>query len=624
MLAKLLKTEYRDNQNFRDLPHNAADEPKNLPTCLCNRKWRKLRSRIQPGRLRGASLRSTRNRLTKTANRTALFVIFLALFTLTISSGIQGQDKGKTGSAKASSEPAEIQFWNRQIATMRTDLAGGSPQDRADRAMEKLRELPLGTSIDEIELHPINVEGQDGVGFTYKGKVLFFLASGDLDKEGGESLTTAERNALNALKEALKAREDERSWPVIRTGILYTLLGLALLVGFVWLVWRAYHTIFNYLRSKERSLTVRIRLWGVDLVPHIAGLLYTLLRVAAWLLTLGSLYAWLTLSLGHFPYTEPWSHQLGGYVFHFFGNLGLATVNSLPGVFSCIVIFLITRWVIRLGKAFFRQVSSGALQLSWMDADVAQATERIFTFVAWVFSAVVAYPYIPGSSTEAFKGISVFFGVVVSLGSTGIINQIMSGLFVVYSKALKTGDWVVVNEKEGQVLEVGLLAVKIRTIEEQEVTIPNSVIVNTTTTNFTRLGKLDGSVANVTVTIGYDAPWRQVHALLLMGADRTPNVRKHPAAYVVQRALSDFYVEYTLILHLESERLRVETLSNLHANIQDAFNEFGVQIMSPHFMMQPQQDVVVPRAKWYTAPGTPESSKAAAPNLPEKHFEAGK
>ena len=176
-----------------------------------------------------------------------------------------------------------------------------------------------------------------------------------------------------------------------------------------------------------------------------------------------------------------------------------------------------------------------------MDPDVAQATERIFTFVAWVFAALVAYPYIYlAPAPKRSRASSVFFGVVVSLGSSGIINQIMSGLFVVYSKALKTGEWVVVNEKEGQVLEVGLLAVKIRTIEEQEVTIPNSVIVTTTTTNFTRLGKFDGSVANVTVTIGYDAPWRQVHALLLLGAERTSNIRKSPAAYVVQRALSDF------------------------------------------------------------------------------------
>ena len=303
--------------------------------------------------------------------------------------------------------------------------------------------------------------------------------------------------------------------------------------------------------------------------------------------------------------------------------MGLAAINALPGIFSCIVIFLITRWVVRLGKAFFRQVSSGALRLSWMDADVAHATERIFTFVAWVFAAVVAYPYIPGSSTEAFKGISVFFGVVVSLGSTGIINQIMSGLFVVYSKALKTGDWVVVNDKEGEVLEVGLLAVKIRTIEEQEVTLPNSVIVNTTTTNYTRTGRIDASVVTVTVTIGYDAPWRQVQALLLMAAGRTSNLREAPAPYVVQRALSDFYVAYTLIAHLESEKLRVETTSNLNANIQDAFNEYGVQIMSPHFMIQPQKNVVVDRSNWYTAPATPGNTGESASTLPDKHFKAG-
>ncbi len=526
--------------------------------------------------------------------------------------------------AKASApsvEPASIHFWNRPIATLRSNLAGADPEERAQRAMDKLKELPLGTTLDQIEQHPIKVEDQEGVAFTHKGKVLLFLATGDLDQESGQTLTTATQSTLNNLKEALQAREDERRWPVIRSGILYTLIGLAVLIAFLWVVWKTYHSFYDYLHAKERSVTFTLRVYGVDLVPHIVGLIYTLLRVFAWMLTLGSLYAWLTISLGRFPYTAPWGNQLGGYVFRFIGRLGLAAINSLPGVFSCIVIFLITRWIVRLGRAFFRQVSSGALRLSWMDPDVAQATERIFAFIAWVFAAVVAYPYIPGSSTEAFKGISVFFGLVVSLGSTGIINQIMSGMFVVYSKALKPGDWVVVNEKEGEVLEVGLLAVKIRTIEQQEVTIPNSVIVSTTTTNYTRLGKLDGSVASVTVTIGYDAPWRQVHALLLLGAERTGNLRRHPAPQVVQRALSDFYIAYTLVVHLEDEKLRVETLSALHANLQDAFNEYGVQIMSPHFMMQPPHNVGVDPSKWYAAPAT--DPNGPPPNA-AKHFEAGK
>jgi small-conductance mechanosensitive channel len=532
---------------------------------------------------------------------------------------------GAKASAKdASVEPATIDFWNRPIATLRSSLAGADPQDRVARAVVRLNELPLTVRAADIELHPIKVEDQDGIGFAWgNGTILFFLGTGDLDKESGETLASASKAALRRLDEALIARESERSWPVIRRGLLFTLVGLALMVLFWWLVWKAYHFVFDYLHEKERTFPFRMRFWGIDFLPHVAGVFYTLLRVAAWLFTLGALYSWLTVSLGHFPYTQPWGKQLGGYVFHFFGSLGIAAIDSLPGIFSCIVIFLITRWVIRLGKAFFREVSSGALRLSWMDPDVAHATERIFTFIAWVFAAVVAYPYIPGSSTEAFKGISVFFGVVVSLGSTGIINQIMSGLFVVYSKALKSGDWVVVNDKEGQVLEVGLLAVKIRTIEEQEVTIPNSVIVNTTTTNFTRLGKLDGSVASLTVTIGYDAPWRQVHALLLLATERTANVRKDPAPYVVQRALSDFYVEYTLILHLEGERLRVQTLSHLHANIIDAFNEFGVQIMSPHFMMQPQQNVVVDRSNWFTAPAKPGNGDPSV-SANDQRFTAGK
>jgi len=288
-------------------------------------------------------------------------------------------------------------------------------------------------------------------------------------------------------------------------------------------------------------------------------------------------------------------------------DMGAAAIRTLPGLLAVIVIFTVTRWIVRLGRALFDQIAAGKITVYWMDADVAHATQRIFAAITWVFAIIIAYPYIPGSDTEAFKGISVFFGLVVSLGSTGIINQIMSGLFVVYSRALKSGEWVKVNDTEGEVLEVGLLAAKVRTIEGQEVTIPNSVLVGTSTTNFTRLGHPEGMIASVTVTIGYDAPWRQVQALLLRAADRTPNVRKHPAPYVLQRQLSDFYVEYTLIVRLDDEKQRIETISDLNAQIQDAFNEFGVQIMSPHYMVQPDENVVIPPAKWHAPPAEPKS-----------------
>jgi small-conductance mechanosensitive channel len=184
-------------------------------------------------------------------------------------------------------------------------------------------------------------------------------------------------------------------------------------------------------------------------------------------------------------------------------------------------------------------------------------------------------------------------------------------------KALKTGEWVKVNETEGKVLEVGLLAAKIRTIEGQEVTIPNSVLVGTSTRNYTRLGHPDGMSLSSTVTIGYDAPWRQVHALLELAADRTPNISKTPKPCVVQKQLSDFYVEYTLVARLDDEQLRIQTVSNLNSAIQDAFNEFGVQIMSPHYMIQPNGSVIVPREKWDAKPSPP------LPRIPRKADDPG-
>jgi small-conductance mechanosensitive channel len=277
-----------------------------------------------------------------------------------------------------------------------------------------------------------------------------------------------------------------------------------------------------------------------------------------------------------------------------------------------VLIFIATRWLIRMANVLFEQVATGRISVTWMDADVAHATKRIFSAILWVFAIIIAYPYIPGSQTQAFKGLSVLFGLVISLGSTGIINQITSGLFVVYSKALKTGEWVKINETEGEVLDVGLLAAKIRTIEGQEVTIPHSVLVGTSTRNYTRLGHPDGMSVSSTITIGYNAPWRQVHALLELAADRTPNISKVPKPCVVQKQLSDFYVEYTLIARLDDEKSRIETVSRLNSAIQDAFNEFGVQIMSPHYMIQPNTSVIVPREKWDAKPSPP------LPRIPRK------
>ncbi len=220
----------------------------------------------------------------------------------------------------------------------------------------------------------------------------------------------------------------------------------------------------------------------------------------------------------------------------------------------------------------------------------------------WVFAIVVAYPYLPGSQTDAFKGVSVFLGLMVTFGSSGLVNQIMSGFMITYSRALRVGDFVRIGDVEGTVTHLGVLSTKVKTLRQEEVTIPNAVVVAQTTTDYSRTSETEGVFTPTSVTIGYDTPWRQVQSLLLLAAERTAGLRREPKPLVLQTALEDFYVKYTLFVCLERQQSRLITLDALHANIQDLFNEYGVQIMSPNYVLDPAAPKVVPKQNWFAAP----------------------
>jgi small-conductance mechanosensitive channel len=267
------------------------------------------------------------------------------------------------------------------------------------------------------------------------------------------------------------------------------------------------------------------------------------------------------------------------------------------------VILTAANGLTRLVAQLFAGVRSGGIHLRWLRAETAEATRRIVTVLIWVFALAVAYPYVPGSGSIAFQGISVLLGVLISLGSASLVNHAMSGLVVVYSRAFQPGDFVRVGETEGVVQELGALSTKIAT-PWGEITVPHGVAVSASTINYTRPVRGSGSLVSTTVTIGYDAPWRQVHALLLEAAAHTSGVRRAPEPHVLQRALSDFYVAYQLVAHVERPELSPEVLSELHQQIQDRFNAAGVQIMSPHFALQPAHPVSVPESRWFAPPAT--------------------
>ena len=227
--------------------------------------------------------------------------------------------------------------------------------------------------------------------------------------------------------------------------------------------------------------------------------------------------------------------------------------------------------------------------------------------VVWLFALAMAYPYLPGAQTEAFKGLSVLVGLMISLGATSVIGQGASGLILMYTRTMRVGEYVRIGDHEGTVVEAGLFVTRIRTGLGEELTVSNSIVVGSVTKNYSRVVKGAGFVLDTTVTIGYDAPWRQVEAMLLEAARRTEGVVQEPPSRVHQTALSDFYVEYRLVTYAVPKRSvpRALVLTALHANIQDVFNEYGVQIMSPHYLGDPAQAKVVPRKDWFPAPAGP-------------------
>jgi len=248
------------------------------------------------------------------------------------------------------------------------------------------------------------------------------------------------------------------------------------------------------------------------------------------------------------------------------------------------VLFFITRYVLRMLRYFFNQVGEGKVTIAGLDAEVAPITYRLLKILILVFVAVVAYPYIPGSSSPAFKGISIFVGVLFSLGSSSAIANLIAGVGLTYMRSFRVGDVIKVGDSLGVVLERRLYITRLRTYKNHIITIPNNTIFSSHVTNLSQqIRKGDGLILYTSVTIGYDAPWKTVHQLLIDAATRTTHVLKSPPPFVLQTALNDFYVTYELNAYTDAPEIMPWVYGELHENIQDAFNDAGVEIMSPHY-----------------------------------------
>jgi len=492
--------------------------------------------------------------------------------------------------AADTAKEASLTVANRSIVTFRVAFNGADPAGRVARALARMEAAEERGLREAVVLVPVVVEGQRAVGLRVADLVLFHVAEGDLDSGAGQGLDEVARAARDRLADALHAQAEQRRWPVLLRGFGLSLLASLVLALALWTVWRATAWITN--RFEQPAAPAR----RGSFLAYASSVLERLCQLAGLFISAGLVFAWLDFVLWMFPGTQPIAERMGGVVTNAAGRVLQGAVEAIPGLIVVVVILFLAQSLSEASNAIFRAIARRQLTIPRIHPETASATRRLVTMCIWAFALVAAYPYLPGSNSDVFKGISVLIGAMVTLGSTGIVNQLMSGLVLVYSRALRVGDYVVVGEQEGVVSEIGTLATKIVTMRNEEITIPNAVLVGNPIRNYSKLSEAQGTMISTKVTIGYDAPWRQVHELLLAAAAATAGIREKPAPFVLQRSLSDFYVEYELFVNVDKPIERPHVLSVLHGHIQDGFAAAGVQIMSPHFMDQPAAPVLPPRA----------------------------
>jgi small-conductance mechanosensitive channel len=537
------------------------------------------------------------------AHRLTVFLLALLCLCAAPAARAQPAASAPVAAAAAAPPPAQLEFMNRPIATLRATLGAVDPASRVANAQAVLDALPEHALDQPVTTLTGQMGEHSGVMFYARTHPLFAYAHEDALPASGsfdDHVASVERN----LNEALAARRAQMHWPNLVRGAALAAIAFAVLLALIWLVARLRSRVHaRLLRVLEQHVLKRTSR-TFDWTGSAVQLSAQIVQLLAAFLMFSLAYLWMIFALDQFPFTSPFGQRMSGFLLQLLTKIGLGALSAIPGLVTVAVIFLLTRGVQTLLRNVFDSIQRQPKSFPGLHPETVGATRRLLGAVVWAIAITFSYPYIPGSQSDVFKGLSVLFGFMLTLGSTSVVNQMMSGMVLVYSRALRKGDMVRIGSMEGQVMSVDALSVKLVNPSHEEVTLPNSLVVGSPIQNFSRLADERGARIGVAVTIGYDASWRQVHAMLEAAALKTPHVQSNPAPFVMQRSLSDFYVEYQLIAAIDDPARRPYILSDLNANIQDEFNAAGVQIMSPHFQTQPAEPVFVPKENWFTPPAS--------------------
>lgn len=476
-----------------------------------------------------------------------------------------------------------------------TKRGGYTPLQRAEMIDAAIMQLGK-----RFTLHPdsVYIESSDIVtDLMYGNKVIASFTDQDGLWEGRsrEQLATDKRKIV---VQKLKELKEEHSLWQLGKRILYFVLVLAGQYLLFWLTGWLFRKLKVRIQKLKDTRLKPISIQNYELLDtqRQVNLLIFLSNLLRYVIMLLQLLITVPLLFAIFPQTKGLAYQIFSYIWNPIKNILVGIVDYIPNLFAILIICFAVKYLVRLVHYLSREVEAGRLKFGGFYPDWAMPTYHIIRFLLYAFMIAMIYPYLPGAKNGVFQGISVFVGLIISLGSSTVIGNVIAGLVITYMRPFKLGDRIQLNDTTGNVIEKTPLVTRIKTPKNEVVTIPNSFIMSSHTVNYSASAREYGLIVHSEVTIGYDVPWRQVHQLLIEAALNTPGVIDDPRPFVLETSLSDWYPVYQINAYIREADKLAQIYSDLHQNIQDRFNEAGIEIMSPHYMaMRDGNESTIPK-----------------------------
>lgn len=476
--------------------------------------------------------------------------------------------------------------------------AGAGPytaEYRAERISQRLQAIVRDRSLGDLQ---VRVTESDGASAIRVGSRLLMVVTPQDARVLGAPRTELAQQYAGDLEAAIRRERRLYSPATLMRSAAFAGLATLLLGAGLWLILRAMRVADRNLeRWQTRRATLQVQdaeIVSTETLARAIGRILTGTRIA---LVLLALHVYLAYVLGLFPWTRPLSSRLSGYALGSLGTAAEAVVGYLPNLVFVLVIATLIHLAIRLIGFFFAQIGVGRTVFASFPAEWADPTFKIVRVLLIAFGLVVVFPYLPASDSPAFTGVSVFIGVLFSLASSSALSNMTAGIVLIYTGAFRLGDRVRVGDAYGDIVETSLLVTRVRTIKNEDITVPNSLVLGQPTTNYSRHADTLGLIVHTRVALGYDAPWRQVHDLLIEAALATPGVEAEPRPFVWQASLNDVHVSYEINAYTRQPRKLGSIYAALHAAIRDRFVAAGLELLAPQYTsLRDGNTVTIPAA----------------------------